>query len=160
MNERIEVLWVEDGADAEAYELPGPVERSGRYELETALTISDAISKICGSEFDIVVVDIRMEPGYLPEWRLAYDQAGSDKSHARLGLLLLQSLFDESPSIPLATKPAWVDPSRFGVLSVEREHDLRSELDFLGITAYREKLSEDNTLLLEFADDMATSLGL
>jgi len=139
---KYKVLWIEDGAMFEAKNLAGPVYNSRRYDLVIALSISDAIREIVSDEFDAVIVDIRMEPGDLSPWVVHFQHTGQNKATARLGLRLLESLLlPHQAPVKLESVPDWVEPTRFGVLTVEGWEEVSSQLQRLGITkrSFREK---------------------
>ena len=57
------VLWVEDAAADDLSELAAPVIIDGRYNLDIALTSTDAVAHIHAREYSCVIVDIRLPPG-------------------------------------------------------------------------------------------------
>jgi hypothetical protein len=152
---RSKVLWIEDGAEFECAELTGPVYNSRKYDLQIALTVTDAISRLQETEFAVVVVDIRMDPGDSPEWRDRFEKGGADRGDARLGIQLLYSLFKPQTEgcVRIDPLPGWLKPKRIGVLTVESEKEIGSHLEELGIKCYRRKQwPMPPTALLEVID--------
>ncbi|MCX6830306.1 MAG: hypothetical protein NT002_13660 [candidate division Zixibacteria bacterium] len=150
------VLWIEDGATFEASAFPGPVFNSRRYDLVIALDISDAIRQLLQNEFDVVIVDIRMDPGDMNEWKDLYQKAPKDSKSARLGRSLLYSLFcPQEALIKLEKIPAWITPDRFGILTVESERELEKDLIKWGIKYFVQKSAKVSaSALLAFIDKM------
>jgi CheY-like chemotaxis protein len=136
---KIRVLWIDDGAVADLVELTGPVYSSGRYALEIALTISEAVAEIQRREFDVVIVDIRLPPGELREWVQLYQDRGQSRSSAQLGLDFLTSCFGANPKIELNPRPKWLRSEKFGVFTVEEEEVAGAQVRALGIRVYRQK---------------------
>ncbi|MDD3731182.1 MAG: hypothetical protein PHU88_02265 [candidate division Zixibacteria bacterium] len=155
---RKKVLWIEDGALFEAQHLTGPVFNSRKYDLDIALTISDAERELFNNEYDIIIVDIRMDPGDMPKWIKLYQNAGRDKLHARLGLMLLYALFknDEENNI-LKVVPKWIETKRFGILTVENYKELEDNLKELGLESipFKQKSARlKATALLEIIEEV------
>ncbi|HWR81735.1 MAG TPA: hypothetical protein VN285_00375 [Candidatus Deferrimicrobium sp.] len=160
---RSKVLWIEDGAMFEAQDFAGPVYNSRRYDLVIALNISDAVEELLKEEFDVVIVDIRMAPGDLPQWVKLYQNAGRNKIHARLGLVLLHCLFCPNDiDIKLDLIPKWIHPNRFAVFTVETWQELKEHLVKCGIEeqSHRQKAAGmPVTALLELIDSVKASLS-
>lgn len=148
------VLWVEDGALIDLPELVGPVYVSGRYDLSIALNATDGAARIVSTEYDVVVVDIRLPPGTDPRWVQLFKNRGLNKAQARLGLKLLSSCLDPiNAEIKLSPQPLWLNPSRFAVFTVEGESELQSELAPLGIRLFQQKKADPSReMLLDLLD--------
>ena len=140
---RKKILWIEDGADFEATQFGAAVFNSRRYDFRVALTISEAIKELMRDQFDIVIMDIRMRAGDLPEWNKAQQKDG----HERLGLWLLFSLLlPDRARIPLeAGAPEWIKPSRLGVMSIEAWGELDEDMKDLGIPFERYVQKDEDT---------------
>jgi hypothetical protein len=136
------VLWVEDGALVHLPELAAPLYRSGKYDLTLALNASEGLEHLLASEFEAVVVDIRIPPGDQKDWIDIY-QAKGNVVEARLGLELLRALFGSSDAkVSLARRPDWLRPDRIAVLTVENWYEVKDELDALGIRFFKQKTTE------------------
>ena len=119
-------LWIEDNARTDLKHLLAPVYMSGKYDPVIAPTVSEGIYRMRHAEFPAVIVDIRLLPGNDSDWETLYTKLGSEKGSARLGLHLLYSLFGPRPDdVKIEDMPKWIEPKRFGVLTVE---DLGGEL--------------------------------
>lgn len=151
MKQKYKVLWVEDGAMADLPELAVPVMMDGNYELIVAEDISDAIYKLGQNEYDVIIVDIRMDPGELHEWWQLYHDAGSNKTSARLGRQFLYTILGNAKAeVKIQGKP--IHPSRIGVLTAESELELAKDLKILNISpsVFRQKRADaPRTILLE-----------
>ena len=158
MEKRKKVLWVEDGATFEAQHLTGPVYNSRKYDLVIALTISDAEREILNDEFDVVIVDIRMDPGNMQKWIDLYQSFNRNKLHARLGLALLYALFKpEAVDNKIEKRPDWIEPGRFGVLTVEDSKELEGNFKELGLETipFRRKSARlESSALLDLIDEV------
>lgn len=134
------VLWIEDGAFVEIPTFAGPVTITRKYHLRVAMDVSDAVKQIQSTEFEAVIVDIRLPPGINPDWENFYNKLIYNKISARLGLQLLFSLLKpEDAAVKLNNIPSWVSPEKFGVFTVEGEREVKDDLDKLGIAFYRQK---------------------
>ena len=136
---KIRALWIDDGAITDLVELTGPVYASGRYTLDIAANISEAIAEIQRREFDAVIVDIRLPPGNLPEWIELYRRGGQSRAAAHLGLDFLDSCLRAKPAVPLNPRPAWLSPDRFAVFSVEEREVVEAQVKSLGVKVYHVK---------------------
>jgi hypothetical protein len=151
------VLWVEDGAFVEFTNLCSPVYTSGKYDLEVAVSATEAIKLIKEGEFDAVVVDIRIIPGNDNKWISLYNQYQKNKRQARLGLHLLRSLLTpEKATVDVGGVPEWLGSSRFGVLTVETEAELRNDLNDLRVKVYQQKMASMNPKTLLHVFDKIT----
>jgi hypothetical protein len=159
---RKSVLWVEDGAIAEAKEFTIPVYNSGAYDLTIALTITDAIREMQARSFNAVVVDIRMEPGDLEPWKTLHSKAGNNKGNARLGLKFLHSLFRKGhDDIPLPPLKQEIALNRFGVLSIENSIDIEKEFpEFKQMIYKRKSVQCSKTVLLELVEAILKNTDL
>ena len=133
------VLWIEDGAQTELFNMLAPIYVAGMYDLTIAADASEAVDKLEAAEFAAVVVDIRLPPGRNSAWIDIYEKHHENRDAAQLGLHLLRALFAPNGSTVRLDKikREWVPPSRFAVFSVET--DLKNELDRLGIRVYEQK---------------------
>ena len=151
------VLWIEDSARGENVALTAPVALSGRYDLTVAVNATVGLTELVQSEFDAIIVDIRIVPGNDPRWIDEYSNRGASEKAARLGLRLLEVVLGTAG-------PRWQHekikdsarrPAKYGVLTVEAKESLSSHLDRLGITAYRNKhAAASKRLLLELIDEV------
>jgi hypothetical protein len=136
-------LWIEDNATTDLVELLSPVYMDGRFAPVIATTVAEGVYRMKESEYAAVIVDIRLPPGNDREWESLYVRLGGAKGTASLGLHLLYSLFDHrrGEDVEIKNKPAWIDPKRFGVLTVE---DLSGELEE-ALTSFRITVREQKT---------------
>jgi CheY-like chemotaxis protein len=133
------VLWIDDGAITDLAELTGPVYASGKYTLDIAGTISDAIDEIERREFDVVIVDIRLPPGEREEWIRLYQKEGQSRATSKLGFEFLKACFDPQSPVRLNPHPAWLRPDRIGVFTVEEKVVLEARVKALGVNVYHVK---------------------
>jgi len=149
-------LWIEDAAFTEAAEMAAPIYDSGTFELVIAGDATEAIRCIMESEFDAVIVDIRLYPGSDPVWIEMYDEAGSHVDGARLGIPLLHHLLNEKRRRPDIAN--WVGPEKFGVLTVENRREVEHDLEQLGITHFRQKTADSaETILLDLIEEIVNA---
>jgi len=147
------VLWIEDGAYGDLPDLIGPVVVDGGYDLDIALDATQGVEKILGNEYDCVIVDIRLPPGTDRKWIDIHNHPDRNKDAERLGLLVLRSLLTpEKSEVHVPNIPSWVKEDkakRLGVLTVENQNEVESDLAELEIEAYRQKNRRPsvNTLL-------------
>lgn len=147
------VLWIEDGAYGDLPEVIGPVVVDGGYDLDIALDATEGVEQILANEYDCVIVDIRLPPGTDKKWIDIYNHPDKYKDAERLGLLVLRSLLTPEKSVvPVANIPAWVHnekAKRFGVLTVENQNEVETDLEELNVSVYRQKNRRPsvNTLL-------------
>ena len=156
---RHKVLWIEDGAFVEVSSFAAPLFNRMIYDLAVALDVSAAVNKIIETQFDAVIVDIRIPPGIDPEWERLYSKSGYNKISARLGIQLLFSLLKpESAAIKLDNIPSWVSPGKFGIFTVESEAEVRNDLEYLGIKFFQQKKTNiPNTAILELIEKIIKS---
>jgi hypothetical protein len=146
----IRVLWIEDGAKDEVKTYAPPLRTSPRFSLDIALTATDGMSKIRSAQFDVVVVDIRLEPGTDEYWRNLHIKQTAGGGPARLGLELLRRLL---PPDPRQRTPGWIRPEMIGVLTIEPEEQIGGDIAALGIQAYCQKeLLQDPRALLHLVE--------
>jgi hypothetical protein len=149
-------LWIEDNATTDLVEMLSPIYMDGRFAPVIATTVSEGVYRMKESEFAAVIVDIRLPPGNESAWREIYTKEGAEKGTARLGLHLLYSLFDrrEGEDVEIEDKPTWIDPKRFGVLTVESlDGELGEALDSFRITVREQKtIFTPSTTLLEMVE--------
>lgn len=158
MESKRRVLWIEDAARGELAYLTAPVYMDGGYDLIIAETISEAISYLEKGQFQVVIFDIRLFPGDREEWMRSFQEAGSSKIAARLGLKLLYSLFlPEHATVPLdpsvlAKTRTWLRIEAVGILTVEDSSELKEDLSALRLSAdaHRRKTTDaPRTVLLD-----------
>lgn len=150
------ILWIEDGYREEVANLVGPVYSTGEYDLHYAIDVTKGISKIRQYQFNAIIVDIRTLPGDVKSWKDLYSKRNRDRIRARLGIELLYSLLDsDNAKIRIRSVPAWIQPSIFGILTVESYSELKPNLDRLGIKHYKTKKSTSPvTLLKDLIDEI------
>jgi hypothetical protein len=143
----------------EASRFTGPVYTNGRYDLVIALDASDGVHRVLETEFDAVVVDIRIEPGNDPDWISLWNQLGKDKIQARLGIHLLYSFLNPAEAmVKLGVIPVWISPVRFGVLTVESYREVEQDLKKLDILAFNQKTANTpKTTLLELIEKIVAA---
>ncbi len=155
---RPKVLWIEDGACDDIPQLVAPVEVDGGYDLVVALNVTDALECIERSQFDAIVVDLRLPPGEHPYWVTIYNQQGNDSGLAKLGLECIKSLLrDREALIKLEDVPAWIRPEIFGVLTVDPygESGIGLILKRLSVDTFLQKTADlSPTALLEMFDQL------
>jgi hypothetical protein len=156
---RSKILWVEDQTSEDLVELAACVYATGKYDLVVAGDATEAIRQLIRSEYDAVVVDVRIPPGIHPVWTRLFNKRGEDKTSARLGLAVLQSVLrPERAPVSLGLQvPTWIPQGnfRFGMLTVEARVDFATELEELGVLVYRQKTVETHrTVLLEVIEEI------
>jgi hypothetical protein len=157
---RKRVLWIEDNAYTENTMLAAPVHLSGIYDLTIALNATQGTHHLRRSDFEAVIVDIRIPPGDDDRWDSIYRGLFESNKAARLGLKLLDVLLGPIDSTWSDFPASARDRSRYGVLSVESGSEFRAELERLGIEVYRDKAGgRDPRLLLEMIDDIIKRRG-
>jgi hypothetical protein len=148
------VLWIDDGVQDMGV-FAAPVLSSGRYIMARALNPPAALEWIRSEKFSAVVVDIRLPCGDSDEWGELFARHGRDEREAKLGLELLRSLLhDEKAIIQIDDVPEWISPGIFGVLTVEGESEIVTQLPS-GVVHTREKsLNINPTVLLELMNEI------
>ncbi|MGH9838237.1 MAG: hypothetical protein ACREEM_05585 [Blastocatellia bacterium] len=156
MKKKRKVLWIEDGARADFHHMLGPVYVGGEYDLVVALDATLAITHLKRTQFDIVIVDIRIPPGEDAEWRELQQKGDHNNANARLGLDLLYSLLaPEAARIKLAWRPDWLTPEKFAVFTVESRIEVQSHLDRIQVRVFRRKETEmGNRVLLDVIEEV------
>lgn len=151
---KYKVLWIEDGAFVEIPTFAGPITISRKYDMVVAKDISSAVEQIQSTEFDAIIVDIRLPPGSNSDWENHYRNLIKSKIPDRLGLQLLYSLLKPMDcALKLTRIPLWVSPTKFGVFTVEGEKELMPDLAKLGVTFYRQKkVGIHKNILLELIE--------
>jgi len=156
MDHQYGILWIEDGARFDLPYLAAPVFMEGKYDLVVAEDVTSGVRRLQRSEFDVVIVDIRLPPGDDPGWCELYRKAGFDKVAARLGLHMLRALL-KPLAVPVTLDPPvpWIDATKIGILTVERQQELQDDLAELQIKAFREKRAIiPETALLEIVEEV------
>ncbi len=140
--ERKRVLWVEDSARFDLAKIVGPIYRQRIYHLSLAEDATAAVRMLASNTFDVVIMDIRIPPGDGEFWVKRYQSNGSDASQAKLGLHVLNWLFNDGWEFKteLPPPPSWIRTQHIAVFSVERENEIGKDLEQLGITVYQEKI--------------------
>lgn len=141
------VLWIEDDAFNELARLATAVHFEADFDLQYAVSATEAMDKLCGCEYDAVVVDVRIPPGDDPRWAALYYKAGADNKAARLGVQVLQNVLGREKEWVAGLPVAARNPKLYGVLSVDSWQDIRLDLEPVGVTLYRNK-NEDKRVLL------------
>lgn len=151
---KYKVLWIEDGAFVEVGDFAGPVLIAMKYDLHVAIDVSDAIKQIKSTEFDAIIVDIRIPPGNDPEWENLFSKSAYNKIGGRLGIQLLYSLFKPGKSaVKFSEIPTWISPEKIGVFTVESELEVKNELEELRIDCFQQKKTRlPKTTLLELIE--------
>lgn len=143
---RKKVLWIEDDAFHELGRFATPVHLTGEFELEYALSATEAIDRLQTDEYDAIVVDVRIPPGNDKRWIEIYYNAGASNKAARLGVRLLQNILGREQSWHEGLHRAARDRQRYGVLSMDAE-DVRPDLEPVGVSCYRKKTEGPSVLL-------------
>jgi hypothetical protein len=154
---RTKVLWIEDSARYELSELTGPVYASRKYVLNLAEDATTATYHLLNSQFDVLIVDMRIPPGDNPVWQKIYQKGGKDKDTAQLGLKLLRWLLDgkNGELDSLGKPPDWVSAKSVAVFTVEGQDQIRSTLDELEVTNYVQKrATRRDTALLDLIESV------
>ena len=156
MKKKQKVLWIEDGARADFQNMLGPVYVHGEYDLVVALDATTGIAHLRRTEFDVVIVDIRIPPGEDRNWRDLYKRGHSDNANARLGLDILYGLLiPHAARMRLDGIPRWITAERFAVFTVESKTQVHLDLERLNIRIYRQKTTETtNRALLEIIEEV------
>lgn len=150
------ILWIEDEATGDMRNLAGPLYDGGQYDLVVAFDATEGVRQMMKSEFDAVVVDIRLPPGSDQRWIELYYQFGQNKPMARLGLQMLYSLLKpKHDGVTHDLIPAWITPDRFGLLTVEGKEEVEGDLKNLNIQVYKQKAETlPFTALLDIVKDI------
>ena len=154
---RTKVLWIEDSARYELSELTGPVYASRKYVLNLAEDATTATYHLLNSEFDVLIVDMRIPPGDNPVWQKIYQKGGKEKDTAQLGLKLLRWLLDgkNGELDSLGNPPGWVNAKSVAVFTVEGKDQIKTTLDELEVTNYVQKrATRRDTALLDLIESV------
>jgi len=157
MAQKCKVLWVEDGARYDLVNMAAPVYMDGKYDLVIAEDASSGVDYVLKDTFDVIVVDIRIPPGIDRDWINLHKKSGANKVSARLGLDFLYTILgNQNAKINLGDKrPAWITPTKIGVLTVESELELAEHLERLQITVfYRKRAEMPEEILLKLIEDI------
>lgn len=153
-------LWIDDGARTDLVELTGPVYASGRYTLDIASSISEGIAEMQRRRYHVVIVDIRLPPGDLPDWNRLYQKGGHSRATAKLGLDLLKACMKVHPHLTLDPELDWPKPQCFGVFTVEEEMVMKPQVTALGIKTYHVKqVDPPRRTLIEIIEDVRSVNG-
>lgn len=155
---RPRVLWIEDDAETSNAYLAADVYLSGLYDLVVAVNATRGADELrrAGREFDAIIVDIRIPPGIDDRWGKIYRELFQSNKAARLGLRLLETIFNSSAANG-DDFPEWArSRDRYGVLTIESGSEFLAELRRLEITVYRDKAgsSKNSGLLLEMIGEI------
>ncbi len=149
------VLWIEDSARFELRNLVGPLLFSGKFEFDLAEDITTAMHFMRAKQYAGVIVDVRLPPGIDPTWRKLYQQSGSDRIHAQLGIKLLYWLLAKDNTVHPEPPPPWIKPQNLAIFTVESQVEIQKHLDELGITVFKQKYAGlRDTTLLELIDQI------
>lgn len=162
MPQKRKILWVEDSARFELPHLLGPINASRRYDLTLAEDATVAAEYLRRRRFEAIVVDVRLPPGDHRYWRDIFQNAGSDRTNAKLGLALLAWLFGAPSPIPpsrqnsIPPRPTWpMQPQQVCVFSVENRLEIGPTLEQIGVTCMHEKRPGlPDTILLEIVSEV------
>lgn len=149
------ILWIEDDALVDLRNLTGPIYISGKYDLVLAFDATEGMRYLMDEEFQVVIVDIRIPPGNNPQWIKIYNDFDKYKVKARLGIHLLQAIlkFPNAKYKMESEIPLWINPTKFGVFSVENLADVVNELRQLNINIFEQKTATSNhKILLEIVE--------
>lgn len=158
------VLWIEDDADNDLYNLTSPVYIDGRYQLDIATNASEAHFYLNARAYDVIIVDIRIPPGKDPGWRAKYENLRSrrEANSSRLGLELLRAIFGGNGQQPALKIQQNLHPERYGVFTIEGHEELKPDLQQINLARikYRQKNAMmPHTALLDFIDEVSVEAG-
>jgi DNA-binding NarL/FixJ family response regulator len=136
------VLWVEDGAKAEFRRLLGPLLLEPAIALEIAPNVTEAIAAAQRSEFEVIIIDIRLYPGDDAEWVSLFEKRGREYAQARLGVDLIHTLLGSESAAVRRPNLDWVKPAKIAILTVEFKEDILAAVKRFGVTAVFEKREE------------------
>ncbi len=154
MDKKYKVLWIEDAARHDLPQLAAPVYMDGGYDLVIAEDVSEGAAHLLRSEFDVVIIDIRLPPGNGRAWIELFLDSGNTKTSARLGLKLLYNILGQEPVADYSLvrrNLKWIAPEKIGVFTIESYGELKEDLERLGIQSYSQKHAETSEgALLDF----------
>jgi CheY-like chemotaxis protein len=146
------VLWVDDEADTLLAEYMKPVKTAG-HDLHIELDASNAIRRIEGGEFDLLILDLIIHAGHREDIRKYDRMAGKQKQEGYLGLQLIRNLLaPETADIRIPINSKWVTAEKIAVFSVVKDKDVIRELQGYGIKLIRSKLGADRIALLDLIE--------
>ncbi|GJM34806.1 MAG: hypothetical protein DHS20C18_38070 [Saprospiraceae bacterium] len=159
----LKVLWVEDNADDDLYNLTSPVYIDGRFQLDIAINASEAYFYLNKRVYDVVIVDIRIPPGRDPIWRKKHEilLETDDVNSNRLGLELLRCIFDNNQQQPTLRIDQNLSSRRYGVFTVEKRDELEPFFRKFNLEdlKYRHKNAMmPHTALLDFIEEVSEEL--
>jgi CheY-like chemotaxis protein len=163
MLKRTPVLWIEDSARYELSELAGPVQASRQYLLGLAEDATTALSHLTSSQFEVVIVDIRLPPGNHKVWSSLYQKAGNDKIRAGLGIHLLRWMLDPNSAerkamSELPPPPAWIRPEQIAVFTADNLNAVRDLLKPVEVKVMQQKSTAGkDTVLLDLIKQVMQS---
>lgn len=153
------VLWIEDDATYNLQHIASPVVRDPKFDLTLAVTVSEALHHMQSREFDALIVDLRLPPGKQREWVLLHQQLGRSGDPPRLGLHLLQNLYEHPNKQPISLPAIQTPPiNRVGILSVDAWMDVQENLDKIGFSRghYQQKSAGmSSQILLKLVERIA-----
>ena len=162
MARKCRVLWIEDEATHNLKHLYSPLITSIKHDLTLSVTTSEAMHYLRNEEYDVVVFDLRIDPGKDQVWvnlynRLIQPQTNGFVRPVRLGLHLLFNLLGVYKKDSIYYVPIQSDVqtkfrlNKLGVLSVDdwreisrwlKEHS--NEFVDEGQEAFKKRFSTEN----------------
>ncbi|GEM_PF-551209 len=143
MTKMYKILWIEDDALFDLNSLAAAVHTSLKYKLVIARNVTEAVDHILRSEYDVVIVDMRLPPGTDDRWATLFLNARAEVEKNfgnKLGLQLLYTLLGpEQDRVIKLPVPSWVNPNRFAVFTVEEYTTLERHLTKLGVQFHVKK---------------------
>jgi len=152
------VLWIEDDSLGDLSEQLGPIYVDGTFNIVVARSATEGFQYLLESQFEAVIVDIRLPPGEDEQWVKIYNKSKIEKKTARLGLVILAEALKRGAD-KTQKDHEWIRPSVFGVFTVEPINHVSKELEELGINLelYRHKSKRPPpTTLLELFQAVVT----
>ena len=151
------ILWIEDSARYELSELLAPVYHARIYHVKLAEDATTAMQYLVNNhtDFDVIIIDIRLPPGSDRSWQKHYQKARSSKVNGQLGLLILNWLLDsrQSDYASISAAPPAIPIEKVAVFTVESKTQIGDELDQLGILFYEQKkAAQPDTILLDLIE--------
>jgi len=144
------VLWIEDSAKLELRNLIGPVYSSRRYDFDLAEDVTSAVNILRMKTYEAIIVDVRLPPGVDKYWRKLYENAGSDKVNAQLGIKFLNWILKRDLTIHPNQPPNGISPKQIGIFTVEQRQDILPDMESMGVDQFQRKAAGlPDTILLE-----------
>lgn len=165
MTVKTNVLWIEDTALQDLSALSAPVRMDGRFKLDQAESATEGLSRLREQEYDVVIVDIRLPPGEDPGWIQLHRKRRARGVAARLGLELLYVMLRNAAAAPEVRRGGeglrWLTASSIGVLTVESQRELATDMTTLGIGVYKQKSAslDEYALLILIEEILARKKG-